>query len=93
MFVRRLSGNRDCFTSFFFLTEIHLLLLIWTCLFTESPLVSMQRYQISYCNSSFHYNSVVRTPGYVPVVSINRQFHSTELSGFIFIFLFFRFNH
>ena len=39
-------------------------------LFTDSPLVSMQRYQISGCNSNLHntYNSVVRTP--VPVVSL-----------------------
>ena len=39
-------------------------------LFTDSPLVSMQRYQISCCNSNLHntYNSVVRTP--VPVVSL-----------------------
>ena len=51
----------------------------------------MQRYQISYRNSNLHntYNSVVRTPGYVPVVSINRQFHSTELSCFIYLFSFF----
>ena len=61
----------------------------------DSPLVSMQRYQISYRNSNLHntYNSVVRTPGYVPVVSINRQFHSTELSCFIYLFSFFWFNH